>query len=232
LLLPWWVVIGQQPKVMNDPTHDDRPIHFGFSIGINFMDYAVKHSDFAEQNNYHIGLPNLQPGINIHAVSNLRLARYFDLRFLPGISFGERYIEIVDSDNNIIYEEGDLYKSESSYLEFPVLIKYKAKRLNNFRSYLVSGVNVKYDLAVKKKYDERDQLFMVEPVNINYEIGMGFDFYMAYFKLSTEIKYSVGLRNIFSPTAPNGDPPDDYPEVTSSIDKLFANMLVISFHFE
>jgi hypothetical protein len=226
------VSYAQKPKVKNDPTHDDRPIHFGFSLGLNFMDYSVKYSQFAVQNGIYGDLPSLTPGINIHAIANLRLAEYFDLRMLPGISFGERRIDFIDRDRNKIYTFSDSYKAESSYLEFPLLIKYKSKRLNNFRPFLIGGGNVKVDLAVKKEYDERDQLFMILPLNYCVEIGAGMDFYLTYFKMSMEFKYSIGLRNIYTPTNRKGEGPEFYTEINDAIDGIYSNMFVISFHFE
>ena len=32
----------------------------------------------------------LNPGINIQIVTDLRPAKYLDIRFLPGVSFGQR----------------------------------------------------------------------------------------------------------------------------------------------
>ena len=90
-------VFAQKPKVQNDPTHDDKLLHFGFSLGFNTMDFQISLSETAL--NYYIvaDVAKLQPGFHVHALSNLRLGEYFDLRFLPGISFGgERHIEYVD----------------------------------------------------------------------------------------------------------------------------------------
>ena len=223
---------AQKPKVKNDPNHDDRPVHFGFCLGLNFMDYSIVHSAYAEQNGIYGDLPSVTPGINIHAIANFRLAENYDLRMLPGISFGERHIDFIDAGGNKIYTFSDTYKAESSYLEFPMLIKYKSKRLNNFRPYIIGGGNMKIDLAVKKEYDERDQLFMIKPINYCAEIGAGMDFYMTFFKMSMEFKYSIGLKNIYTPTNPKGESPEDYTEINDAIDKIYGNMFVISFHFE
>lgn len=225
-------IVAQKPKVKNDPTHDDKLIHFGFSIGINAMDYHFLHSELAKQDNIYTGLHKMQAGINIHAIGNLRLAEYFDLRFLPGISFGERNIYYINLHDSSIYQD-DYYRMESSYLEFPLSIKYKSKRLNNFRPYLLGGGNVRYDLAVKKEYDIKDQLFMVEPLQFYGEIGMGFDFYLVYFKFSIELKYSIGINNIMRHQNPGGErPPDELADYSDYIKQLHSNIFILSFHFE
>jgi hypothetical protein len=222
---------AQRVVVKNDPTHDDKPIHFGFSLGLNFMDYQVNQSAFADSANYYTGLKELKPGINIHAIANLRLSNYFDLRCLPGISFGERQLYFLDDKDSLMYS-GNTYQMESSYLELPFTLKYKAKRYDNFRPYLIGGVNFRYDLAVKDKYDLKEQLIMVKPFDIYSEFGCGFDFYLTYFKFAVEFKYSLGMTNIFKTTDPSGASPVDFPEYTKMIDQLKSTIFIISFHFE
>ena len=142
-------------------------------------------------------------------------------------------LEFTDSSGAIMTPDQKPYKIEASYLEFPLLLKYKSKRLNNFRPYLISGGNVRVDLATKKQYDPVDQLIMIKPVDYYYEIGMGADFYLTYFKFSVEIKYSVGLRNIFSSTNRKGEaPPENIAVFTDAIDRITSSLVMISFHFE
>lgn len=224
-------VHAQVAKVKNDPNHDKRPIHFGFSLGLNMMDFNIKPSQFAQDTSIYIGLQKIHPGINIHAIMNVRVLSYLDVRLLPGISFGERAIYFRNSDGEYLYDNKP-YLMESSYLEMPVLFKYKAARLNNFSAFIITGGNFKYDLAVKKEYDYNEQLFMVSPYDVYFDIGGGFDFYMEFFKLSFEIKYEIGLMNIFQRTNPQGKTFDDYPVYTDLINEIRSQIVVVSFHFE
>jgi len=225
---------AQKPKVKNDPNHDDRPIHFGFSLGLNTMDYKITHSNYAVQNGIFVDVKTLSPGINIHAIANLRLAEYFDLRALPGISFGERLISFSDLKNNnqLIYNNGTVYKSNSAYIEMPLLLKYKSKRLNNFRPYLIGGGNFRYDLSVKSGYDYNDQLILIKPFDVYAEMGFGMDFYLVYFKFAIEIKYSLGLTNLIRRTDSNGQIKPEVEIFTKSIDKINSHIVILSFHFE
>lgn len=230
LLLISSSALAQKPKVKNDPTHDDKPIHFGFSLGLNFMDYGIEMSDTEDVQ--YVGLKEVKPGINIHAIANLRLASFLDLRALPGISFGERQIHFQDKAGDLMYD-GSFYPMQSSYLELPILLKYKALRINNFSPYLIGGINTRYDLSVKKEYDYKDQLIMIQPFQLYSEVGVGFDMYMVYFKLSLELKYSIGISNIFSETDRTGNPPDQQDAIyTNAIDKINSHIFTISFHFE
>jgi len=225
------IVCAQKPKVKNDPNHDDRLIHFGFSLGMNMMDYRIEHSEEAIHEHVYVGMKEVIPGINIHAISNLRITEYFDLRALPGISFGERYMYFHDLDSSVFYERSN-YKVESSYLELPLLIKYKSLRLNNFRPYLIGGGNIRYDLAVKGEYDLEEQLIMVNPLDFYGEIGLGMDFYLTYFKLGMELKYSFGLTNIIRREDRHGNMPDEFSKYTEVLERITSHMVILSFHFE
>ena len=231
-ILPVYLLsFSQKPRVKNNPTHDDRPLHFGFSLGLNYMDYHISHSKFAQDTGFFVGIKDVHPGINIQAIANLRLGEYFDLRCLPGISFGERQVTFLNDTNGLMYD-GQTYQLGSSFLELPLSLKYKAKRMNNFRPYLLGGVNLRYDLAIKKEYDEKEQLIMLSPLDWYTEAGMGFDFYLTYFKFSIELKYSLGMTDIFRTTNPSGESPDDFTAYTDMIDKIRSSIFQISFHFE
>ena len=58
-----------------------------------------------------------------------------DIRFLPGVSFGQRVIRFYK--NKVLVN--DQQRLESSYLEFPIILKYKGDRLNNVRPYVIGG---------------------------------------------------------------------------------------------
>lgn len=227
-------LLAQKPRVKNDPIHDDKPIHFGFSIGLNAMDYKIEHSQEALNDHVYIGIASLTPGINIHAISNLRLMENLDLRALPGISFGERYVYFKSTSpiDTISIGNSLNYKAESSYLELPISFKYKSKRLNNFRPYLLGGANFRYDLAVKGEYHNEEQLFMIDKSDIYAELGYGMDFYLTYFKLGVELKYSFGLNNLIKRMDKNGSPPEEIAKYTDYIDKINSHILVLSIHFE
>lgn len=236
-------VFGQKPKVKNDPNHDDRPLHFGFSLGLNFMDFYVENSKMAYDSGVVVDVLRLYPGFHVHAIVNFRLAEYFDLRLLPGISFGgERELTYTQFRSNItsIHQEDLPIRLESNFIEMPILIKYKAFRLNNFRPYVIGGGNIRYDLAFTKKTwgktEKHSSIVLLKSFDYYYEIGIGFDFYLEYFKFTTELKYSIGLRNVLK-TKDKKDgniiyPPSDIAIYTDLIDRLNSRMFLISFHFE
>jgi len=216
-------VNAQRKKVLNTPKYDLDPLHFGFTVGLNTMDFNIYNS---KQINFFDTVYSVnairQTGFNLGIVSNLRLMRFLDLRFLPGISFGQRNLEYLVRGNNGFYKK--TMKIESTFLEFPFQLKYKAKRVNNYRPYLIAGFNYRIDLAARDKVKEEERpMILLERHDIYYELGFGVDYYLPFFKFSTEIKYAVGLNNIINP---------DPTEYARAIERLVSNLVVISFHFE
>lgn len=234
---------AQKEKVRNDPYHDDKWLHFGFSVGMNTMDFNIRGSQMAVDSGIYTEVSTLKPGFHVHAVSNLRLNDNFDLRFTPGIAFGgvrEINYMMKDKQNPPIDPEDIPVRVESNFLEFPLLLKYKSVRLNNFRPFLIGGVNTRVDLAATKKTwgrsKKENNLVLIKPLDFYYEIGAGMDFYLKYFKFAVELKYSVGLRNVLRTSIKKHgeiivpDPEDVI--FTNAIDRLYSRMFMITLHFE
>ena len=216
---------GQKQKPKNRSWYDDKLLHFGFSLGLNTMDFNITPSQtYLSTDSLYPEVSRLNPGINIQIVTDYHPANHFDIRFLPGVSFGQRNIRYY---KNKVFSNQQV-KLESSFLEFPLLLKYKGDRLNNVRPYLVGGLNYRYDLAGKKEFDDEKPVFIrVKRSDLYYEMGAGLDFYLTYFKLSIELKMSTGLGNVIVNEAYPGQ-----EQYRNAIDKMKSQIWVLAFHFE
>ena len=242
LLFASFSLMAQKPKVKNDPTHDERPVHFGFSVGLNTMDFNIRQSRLAFDTMVLTDVISLKPGFQVHAISNFKLSKYFDFRILPGISFGgEREISYLNLNGGNTIQSDSLVRIESNFLELPLLVKYKAKRINNFRPFIIGGANLRFDLAATKKTwgtsKKNNSLVLLNVFDGYYEIGFGVDFYLEYFKFAVELKYSVGVTNVLKRSlSSKGEdtkyPPEEYAIYTDVIDRINSRMFMISFHFE
>ena len=235
---------SQEQKVNFLSTFDDKFIHFGFTLGINALDFDVLHynpigdnpafqpvnwqldrrqivgSDFVRAD-----VAEVIPGFTVGIVSSMRLTRDLDLRFLPGLSFGERQltynIPVWETD---YYQPLQYYSMKSTFLDFPLLLKYKARRINNNRPYLVFGPAYRQDISRTGKED------LVKLTNGGFyaEVGVGWDHYFTFFRFSAEAKVSIGLNNQLG--APPG--PNQRQYYTYAIRSLKSNIFTLSFHFE
>jgi len=216
---------AQKEKPKNVSWYDDKTLHFGFCIGFNVMDFNITPSQqYLQSDSLYPEVALLNPGINIQIVTDFRPAEHFDIRFLPGVAFGQRNVRFYK--NRI--PENEQQRLESSFLEFPLLLKYKGERLNNVRPYIIGGLNYRYDLAGKKEYDDEKPVYLrIRRSDLYYEIGPGLDFYLPYFKLSVELKMSTGLRDVLV-----HEPAPGYPQYARAIERMKSQIWVLSFHFE
>lgn len=216
--------LNKNTKVWNYQEVDQRLLHFGFCLGLNGTDFAVTpNNSVYYSDTLYPNVPKIYPGFHVNIVSEFRLSDNLAFRFLPGLIFTQR--------NTVFWEGGtpkNEFKIESNLLDFPMLFKYKAKRINNYRPYVITGGNIRFDMAAKNKYDEDQEIYVrLNKLDYFYELGFGIDYYLMYFKFTTEIKWSTGLRNMITDT-----PNERYPEYVNSIDKLQSSMFFISFYFE
>ena len=240
-------VFAQSEKPKNLMMYDQQPYHFGFIIGLNTMAYVVDYKDsyqfiehssdefisgdkysFDKDDTYLVNslMPITSYGFTVGVVGNLRLDNHFDLRLIPSLSFGTRDIEYRITSVNT--GEMRRFKKDlfSTFMEFPLLVKYKSKRHNNFAAYVIGGGDFKIDLTSQKKDktdDGNTKNIKVKRADIAAEIGAGVDFYTGYFKFGVEAKWSFGLLDIMNPQGKIYD---------SSMNGLHDRMFYISLTFE
>lgn len=233
---------AQKQKIHYLSTFDDKRIHFGFTLGTNYLDFDVTNYNPIGENPDFIGntqdpiyvndetfirsdVQTLVPGFTVGIVSNLRLTEDLDLRFLPGLSFGERKlvynVPIVDSYSTIPLP---YYSIKSTFLDFPLLIKYKARRINNDRPYIIFGGAFRQDISKTAKED----LVKLKGPGFYAEAGGGWDHYFPFFRFSVEGKFSFGLNNQLGPTPTSLQA----QYFSQSIKKLHSTIFTLSFHFE
>jgi hypothetical protein len=233
---------AQTRKIENLPNYDQARYHFGFTLAVNQMHYTIRpveglnfikfdanqSAEINADSAFIYSIEN-QPafGFTVGIVANLRLADYYDLRFLPSLSFGERTLNY----RFLKYRSGitDLIEIDkntpSTFIELPLHLKYKSKRLNNYRAYVLTGPNLRIDLAseAKKSSDAAEIQVKLNPYDLAYELGVGFDFYFEWFKFGTDLKMSYGLFDVLK---------RENNIYTDGIQTLRSKIFQISFTFE
>jgi hypothetical protein len=214
----------RRKKPQNLIRYDYKKLHFGFTLGINSLNFNIqKNSSTITNDTLLTLLPNSQKGFNLGIVSNLRIGKYTDLRFIPTLVFGERHLHYGFIDSNGVSDER-IKRIESTLIDFPIYIKYKSARYNNFRTYVLGGLKYSLDIASQDKInDEGQEIVKLKKNDLMGEIGFGVDFYLEYFKFSPQIKLSYGILNLLS---------KDKTVYTQPINRLSTNGWMISFTFE
>jgi hypothetical protein len=216
---------SQQKKTMantrgadNLPNYDDKTFHYGFSIGINSARFRLVPSGvFLATDTIISVLPRNSGGFSLGFIVNYRLADYFDLRLLPTVSFYERKVEYNFVQRGLVSQI-----SESTFIEFPLLLKYKSQKRKNLRMYMLGGVKAGIEAGSKKK-DKKPSDLRTNNLDFAIDWGFGFDIYYPLFKFSPELRISHGLVNML-----NNDP----NEYARSINVLTTHTVTLYLHFE
>lgn len=215
-------------RLINLPSFDKKPVHYGYFLGVNQYDFKFEYI----QNYYkELMLKDIaveqQKGFSVGLIGDLRINEYMNLRFEPGLFYNKR--DLIYPEYAEFSKENDRYRDiKSTYIHLPLLLKISTKRINNFRPFIVGGFSTDFNLSSNQKNsdDNASNVFRVMSQNINYELGLGFDFYLYYFK------FSPSLRGIFS--MQNELIPDNDPESpwTGKINNMFSRGVALIITFE
>lgn len=225
---------------------DDTDLHFGFTFQYISSEYKIlKKGDWKESPNYIFDLPNYvpkglssieakpTPGFGVGFVVNQKLLENVDLRLTPVLVFSDK--TLIYRFENLPVSPGQQYldvekKVQSTLVEFPLGLKLKSNRRNNFRAYMIGGIKYSTDISSKKK---SDNVKMTDPMEkflnnkksfLSYEAGLGMDLYFEYFKMSPELKLSYSLDNVMKRETPH--------VFSNPIDKLMLRYVTFSLFFE
>ena len=216
---------AQEPKVQNRPYIDQRKFHYGFLLGLHMQDIELENNGFIDPETgeqWYAEINNYSPGFTVGVLGDLRLNKYFSLRLLPSIHFGQKHAVYHEQRSGA--DSTQVFKS--TYISVPIDVKFSAPRYNNFRPYLIAGINPMIDLTARK----HDAL-RLKPFDLYLEVGFGCDLYLPFFKLVPEIKFCFGLLNII-----NKDRSDlidnTLMKYTNSVNGGRSNMIVLTFNFE
>ncbi|QDW26139.1 PorT family protein [Pedobacter sp. KBS0701] len=176
-------------------------------------------------------------GFGLGFVMNRMISDNFDIRATPSLIFSDRVVTYeyepmapIDVGNGQTKNFQTVVdrKVQATMFEFPLGIKVKSNRLNNFRVYWLGGAKYSIDIASKKKtFDEGETAvnkFLKNKRNyLSYETGIGFDIYFEYFKMSPEIKLSYSANDLLQ---------HDNTVYANPIDKLKLRQLTFSLIFQ
>jgi hypothetical protein len=213
----------KEKRMVNLPKYDRKMFHFGFALGMNYTDIAVKlKEDIINLDSVYVVEPKGALGFNLNIVSDMRLGEHFNVRLLPGISFVGRSMEYTLYEQDtvpVVYDK----PVNSVFLELPLYFKFRSKRINNWRVYIIGGGRFLYDMASREEAETDEIILRMKREDYTWDLGVGVDFYMEYFKMSTEIKMSFGINNLLV---------EDQTVFTNSIESLKSKTFMFSIYFE
>jgi len=219
-------------SAQNNPYIDDKLVHFGFSLGMNFMSFGVTDSEETINGEvYHARVSNMMPGFTVGFVSDLRMSRHLNLRFCPALSFSQRTLSYKTESGKAVQNQTGDQKDKVDILSIPIAvplyIKWSAEREKNFRPYLIGGGGVEFNV-----YRDAEQPVMLKSFDYFVEVGVGCDLYFQWFKFCPQITYKIGFGDILTHVDENVYLSPDEKFYTQALRKLTSRMLCITFNFE
>jgi hypothetical protein len=198
-----------------------KQVYFGISVAVNTANFTIIRKEKLPENDTIRSLrPALGPGFNLGIICNYQFHRYFDLRFIPTLSFSDKHIEYSQKGRPPVVKK----TLQSIYLDFPLLLRYKSEPIKDFRIYVLAGVRYDFDLASNQKARRATDIVKLKRHDFCVEAGVGFMFYFPYFIMSPEFKFTHGVLNIHEPT--------EGLIYSRVIDKLFSRAFTLTLNLE
>lgn len=218
-------IAAQNRKLQNKPYIDQRTLHYGFFIGVHDQGISMHGNGYIDpETGRQWMVKNDRPNFGFHVgvLGELKVHKYVGLRLQPTLYFGSKHLAFHDQ----LTGERLSQDMKSTYIALPVLAKIAAPRWNNYRPYIVAGVNPMYDLTTGKH-----TLLRTNPLSVNLEIGLGCDFYLPFFKFIPELKFSFGLADILDHKRVDLKEASEII-YTRSVERATSNMVTLTLYFE
>lgn len=162
------------------------------------------------------------PGFAVGFMARYSITDFIEARTTPSLVFADRSINYTYATPS-----EDVNKTvQATTIEFPLSVKLKSERIQDFRAYMIAGIKYSEAISAKKNAPDIDPLDAVlrnKSGYGSYEVGLGCDIYFEYFKLSPELKISNSFGNILLP--------EDNPYSTP-LSKLSLHTVTFSLIFE
>lgn len=190
LMLPAVNLFGQRQVIKNLPYYDQRLLHWGFCLGVNAPDITFEHSGSEAAEGWWVTCPEVNPAFFVGLMGDAAITEHLNLRVSPLLYFQERQLRF---ERTLAGGEREhlVQPLKTTYLELPVSLKVSTRRINNYRPYLVGGVQADLDMS-----HEHETPVVFERFDLGLHIGVGCDVYLPFFKLAPELRFHLGLLDM------------------------------------
>ena len=229
---------AQTRTIQNRPYTDLRPLHFGILVGMNMQEIGLKNvgpqiveyeDGTTEEKTIVCDNDRWNAGFSVGVLADMRLGKHFNLRFTPTMHFGAKHLtfhNLTDLDE-YGHPTEVTQDMKNTYLSLPVDLKISAERWNNYRPYLMAGINPMLNLTSKN-----EEYIQLKKSDLFLEIGLGCDFYLPFFKLIPELKFCYSLRDALDPNHTADLKDENMWPYTKSVSSGHSKMIVLTFYFE
>lgn len=227
ILICWIFALSANAQIktlQNRPYIDQRKVHYGFLIGLHTQDLKFTNNGYITDKgeSWFADVAAYSPGFSVGVLGELYLTDHIALRAIPTLHFGDKVVVFKDQTS----KQETRQQIKSTYLSIPLDLKFSGERCNNYRPYVMTGINPTIDLSVKQGRE-----LLTKKMDCYLEAGIGCDFYLPYFKLIPELKFCFGLSNLIQKNRTDLND-KSLLKYTQSVDNASSRMIVFSLYFE
>lgn len=229
---------GQTRTVQYKPYIDLRPMHFGILVGLNMQDMelenvgpqAITLEDGTQTTETIVAdADRWNSGFSVGVLADLRLSNHLNLRFSPTMHFGAKHLTfrrltVTTESTRPVEERQDM---KNTYVSFPLDLKFSAQRWNNYRPYVMAGLNAMVNLTSKNQ-----EYIQLKRTDMMVEVGLGCDFYLPFFKIIPELKFCFSLKDALDHSHADELKDANMRMYTNSVSKATTKMVVLTLYFE
>ena len=217
-------VAAQQGR-KNLAAFDTKKYHFGFAISGNRSDFNLALTpDYSFSDSLQSIINQPQAGFDLGLVASWDATKNLHVRFIPGLSFQDRSLEYrFEEDGGTDLK---VRRTESVYLNFPLLLKLRTDRVGNYAAYALVGAKFSKDMQSQEETNQQlasDFILRLESGNSSIDLGAGVDIFLPFFKFSIEGKFELGNRNILI---------QDDSQYSAPLQSLKTRSFILSLCFE
>lgn len=211
-------------RLANLENFDKRFLTWGYFLGFNSYDFKFEYEEERTDVKNTDVIVQSDVGFNVGLIGDMRVSRYINLRIEPGLYFTQRnltfpgFSDPLDANREV----------KSTYIHVPFLVKFSTKRLNNIKPFIVGGLSASWNLSSNESNPEDNAAgqFRTTDGTYYYELGVGIDLYLYFFKFTPSIR---GVFAMSDELVPDRDPNSPW---TSNITSMASRGIFINFTFQ
>jgi hypothetical protein len=197
----------------------NKALYWGISLGLNTSNFRIDRQPQTSDNDSILSVDDQsQPGFNLGLIGNWQFNRYFDLRFIPNMTFGEKLIQY-NTISGIVDN-----RIKTTYISIPVCVRFKSEPVNDLRVFVIAGLKYDYNIDQQVRPPSEPNRIPLKKDGLSMEYGIGIQYFFPYFIFSPELKYSHSLFNMLDPNQSDLN--------RSALKGLYPRSLVFTLNFE
>ena len=198
----------------------NKAIYWGITINGNTQNYRIDRKPISSLNDSFTNVyGESEPNFGLGVIGNLQINRFFDIRVVPNMTFGESTINMETNTNHLITR-----KMKTTMISIPLLLRFKTEPINDWRIFVLGGIRYDYNILSQVRPQGDLDRISLNKNGLSFEYGIGLQYFFPYFIFSPEIKFSHSITNMLSP--------DQSPVNSNLLNGIYPKYLVLSINFE